>query len=816
MGKRGKEPKRRVEPTGRPQDLQRWPLDVVALLSVLSILLVVFQYVTLAKFGALPPAVKHASFEGFAQATAKSVALGAADTALAILIAATVLCLVLVELWGRRLSAFLNTVFQTEKRTLLALGASSFLAVRCYLSPGELSWAADTSVHTAYAWVASQAISDVELPIWTNYFATGSPFLQFYGFLFFYCVGLTDLFFGDVVLSIKLVMAGAHVLSGIGMYLLVRTVSGSRGAGFLAGMGFVLSMWHTQQVLIMGRLPLSVFYALLPWPFFFFERVCVQSRKLLPATGGGIVVGLLAFTHPGYGFWAVLFLLFYVAVRLWGMRGRHGFRQLLLPSSFLIGEGLVFGAYLTVPMWLERANTGLRFGVSMSQSPDPTWQQLLVWSNFRFPLFSIEATHWYGGYLGLSLVLLSMVGLGYALLSRARSAIPAALAGGVCLILSLVLVFGYRWPVIGSLSVVQAFNAGRYLLFVVFFMSLMAGLGAASISRRWTGDFNRNRVFALLLLLLGLDLGSTTFQQPYLADEPIYFPAKTYESLRQHASQLPDGRLPNFRVFYGTRTVYRLKIISWLPVKTGTPTFMGVYNELPLAMAVFGNPLEQMLNPLVEEIDDPNKLGASERFDLLEAGLCLLDTKYIFAIHTDKKTFLSWSLPTATPIVVSPKVTGWELPVVDDPREAQGGLTDLLAAMGLDSQTATCRQIMLRDTAGEEDLETAPKVEVLEHNVWNQRVELRVRVSEPCFARLAYAHYPYLGVTVNGQSVVPYQTAGRFVALRLEAGEHRIVLEPHLSPIRCGLLTLDLALLALAVALLIRERSHRGRDQDQA
>ena len=789
---------------------------MVALLLALSALLIGFQYITLAKFGVLPPAVKHTSFDGFSQAAAKVVSLGTADTILASLIVATALCLVLVELWGRRLSAFLDMVFQTEKRTLVALGATSLLAVRYYLSPGELSWAADTSVHTAYAWVASQAISHGELPIWTNYFATGSPFLQFYGFLFFYCVGLADLFLGDVVLSIKLVMAGAHVLSGIGMYLLVRTVCGSRGAGFLAGMGFVLTMWHTQQVLIMGRLPLSVFYALLPWPFYFFEQVCAQSRKLLPAMGGGIVVGLLAFTHPGYGFWAALFLLVYVAVRLWGIRGRHGFRQLLLPSSLLVGEGLVFGAYLTIPMWLERAHTGLRFGVSMSQSPDPTWQQLLVWSNFRFPLFSIETTHWYGGYLGLSLALLSMVGLGYALVSRARSATPAALAGGVGLILSLVLVFGYRWPVIGSLSVVQAFNSGRYLLFVVFFMSLMAGLGAASISRRWTGEANPNRVFALLLLLLGLDLGTTTFQQPYLASEPVFFPAQTHESLRQHASQIPDGRLPSYRIFYGTRTVYRLKIISWLPVKTGTPTFMGVYNELPLAMAVFGNPLEQMLNPVVEEIEDPNKLAASERFDLLAAGLCLLNTKYIFAIHTDKKTFLSWSMPTATPIVVSPRIVGWELPVVDDPEEAQGGLTAMLAAMDLNPQTATCRQILLTDYVGEEDLGTSPTVEVLEHSVWNQRVELRVRVSDPCFARLAYAHYPHLGVTVDGESIVPYQTAGRFIALRLDAGEHRIVLEPHLSPIRRGLFSLDLVLLALAITLFIRERNHRGKIQDQA
>ena len=48
--------------------------------------------------------------------------------------------------------------------------------------------------------------------------------------------------------------------------------------------------------------------------------------------------------------------------------------------------GLIFGAYLTLPMWVEHDNTGLRLGISMSHTPDPTWRQLLTWSNYRFSL----------------------------------------------------------------------------------------------------------------------------------------------------------------------------------------------------------------------------------------------------------------------------------------------------------------------------------------------------------------------------------------------------------------------------------------------
>ena len=68
------------------------------------------------------------------------------------------------------------------------------------------------------------------------------------------------------------------------------------------------------------------------------------------------------------------------------------------------------GAYLTVPMYLERGLTGLHAGFFMSDFPAPTWRHLLLWSNYRFRLFQAQ-DHWYGGYLGVSLVGIALWGL---------------------------------------------------------------------------------------------------------------------------------------------------------------------------------------------------------------------------------------------------------------------------------------------------------------------------------------------------------------------------------------------------------------------
>ena len=95
----------------------------------------------------------------------------------------------------------------------------------------------------------------------------------------------------------------------------------------------------------------------------------------------------------------------------------------------------------------------------------------------------------------------------------------------------------------------------------------------------------------------------------------------------------------------------------------------------------------------------------------------------------------------------------------------------------------------------------------MEHRAWNQRVEMRLRVTESCFARLAYARYPHLDVILDGKVVDPFETVDRFIALRLEPGEHHIVLEPRLSPLRRGLLALDLLLLLVAGVVLWRSRA---------
>ena len=798
-----------------------WPYEVVGLLLFFAALLVYFQYTTLDKFrfGNMAPGKWHNTLWAYAESVNSAIPLEASDAIVAGLIVAVFASLVVLEIWKHRLSSFLNKIFETESRTILALSLFSALAVRFYFARGEM-WTADASSHVSYAWVAARAFSHGEIPVWTNYFCTGSPFLQFYGFLFFYLVALIHLLVRDFLFSIKLVMAAGHVLSGIGMYLFVRTLCKSRRAGFIAGIGYVLTFWHTQQVLVMGRLPLSVFYALLPLPFYFFERLLISSRKLPSAVGGGIALALLTFTHPGYAFWATALWTLYAAIRLCrrGIRRRRRWPA-LGHSLLLLITGVVTGAYLWLPMWVERDHTGLYAGFSMSSFPDPTWQQLLVWSNYNTRLIPLPEAeqHWYGGYLGISLVGLAAVGLFGLLKYRRSRKFSSGISAGICLIASLILVFGYRWPVLRSLSVVQALNAGRYLLFVVFFLSAMAGIGLETLIRFWKAPATGGRVPAVLLLIVAIDLGPTTFRHPYhpQSNWPTQVTSH-YKYLKEEAEQFPDDQLPSFRIFHATINTHAAQIIAWIPTKTGMVLPLGAYNESPLAVPAFCDPLVNLANTAIENpVDSPE--GPTIDIDAaFLGGLYLLNTKYLIAQAGQERArlLLRYQMPSVSPIAVSPKISGWEYPPekFSEPETFQR----LIDAMGIYMPDNTCKQILLTGYQGEEDLQTSPAVEVLAHRVYNQRVELRVRTSAPCFARLAYAYYPYLYVTVNDRPVTPLQTAGRFIALRLDAGEQRVVLEARLSPLRRTLLVLNLCLLAAAIAAWVAGRRKPSQTEDTA
>jgi hypothetical protein len=808
-----------------------WPTEVAVLLAILAILLLVFQYTTLVKFQTLVPSTGFWSWAEFSEKVRQEVPLNRSDAAVPLSMLGILAALLVLELRGRRLTRFVEAALDSEARAVGVLGLGSLVLVRYYFAPGQPGWGGDAAEHIAYAAIAARAFAEGEIPIWTNYFAGGSPYLQFYGFLFFYVIGLVDLAVGDLFSSLKLVMGGAHAFSGLSMYWLVRTACCSRPAGLAAGLAYVLSFWHVQQVLIMGRLPLSLFYALLPLPFCGFELARLGRWRLPAVLGGGLCLAGLVFTHPGYGFWATTFLGLYALLRAGPLWARRRGRAWSGSGLAILGWGMVLGAYLTLPMWLEAQHTGLGHGVSLAGVPDPGWQHLLVWSNFRVRAWPLppDQHNWYGGYLGLSLAGLALLGLLSPVLKRGSWRRKALVAVGAGLVLSLVLVLGYRWPLVQALPMVGSMNAGRYLLFAVFFLACAAG-GALA----WLGARGQWLTGALVLILA--DLGPTTFQHPYIprSVSPAGYPLDMVEGLAAETIRFEEGEMPNYRLYATTAQIHPFVAIGWLQYRTGMPLFQTLYAEAPLGYDYLAAPWARFAAPRLDRARWEDQVEARREYELVFAGARLLNIRHAVAIESQagKQTrrYFRMGWGNSTPVLVAPRIMGYpaeELALLKEKGELerlvgesfpQGDLKELAEIFpalwvarttGVHHQENTCEVIVLRELAGQRDLGTAPQAQVLEHRVWNQRVKLRVRVTAHCYARLAYSYYPYLRVEVDGQEVQAMPTADGCMALELEEGEHQIELVPYLSPLRRGLLALDGALLIGAAWWLVRERRKR-------
>jgi hypothetical protein len=703
------------------------------------------------------------------------------------------------------LTALLGRIFSTDTRCIWVLAACSTVLVRFYFARGGVSWAGDGSLHMTYAALAARAIAAGELPIWTNYFAAGSPFLQFYGFLFFYVVGILDLLLGDLNLSVKVVLAVGHVLSGLTMFAFLRVALRSRPAAFLGGLGFVLTFWHTQHVVIMGRLPLSLFYAFLPLPFYYFERARIPGRAVPSIVKGAMALAALIFIHPGYAAWATVFLSVYTGLRLarirWTSRAwRHAGACVLL---VLIGQ--LAGASLTLPMWLERGATGLAEGISLARVPDPSWYQLLNWSNFRLLLVPLpeSSRHWYGGYLGLSLVLLAIIGIVGPLFRRQwlrRSPLQAA---AICLLLALVLVLGYRWEWLQQLSLVRAFNAGRYLLFVSFFLTTIAATGVLHVLGRRPHAGNLWRATLMLLVIL-IDLGPTTFQQPYITEQLAP----------------PQADLGSDRTLAVTDAEHRPLALTLLHWQTGIPTTQGIFDESSISYLRFSRPWLDAVSPILRSVDDLHELHGSPGADLVFNGLRLLHTSQVYVFQDQIGRAVPAPAYVSGPVLISPQLAiydgadsdavapqidslamSWSLQLSAESRHA----LRLVKGMDLQPRRSHSERIYIRDGVPA-DLGTRPQLLLLEHQVESQRVRLRLEVTDACFARIAYSYHPDLQVTVDDQPIAAMETEGGYMAVALSPGLHEIVLQPQLSRLRRGLIAMDLGLLALAGLVLVRHR----------
>ncbi len=765
-----------------------------AILCAFAISLIACNHYTIAKLAVFHPATSHVTLLRFIEALRQESLFGTVDALLISSVLILALTLIAIEWRSQSLSMFLRELVQRENTARFFLIVSSLISVRYYFAPGPLHWAGDAAQHIVYVKLTAHQFALGHIPTWTFAIGNGSPFLQNYGPLFFYIAGLFTLVLQNLDWGIKITLAGAHVLSAFGTYCFVRHLCNSRRAALFAGLVYGLSFWHVQQVLLMGRLPLGLFYAILPWGFWSIERMASPERRLQAAVGGAVAIASLFFSHPGYAAYATLFTVFYSGMRLWEWRKHNDIKTRAICTLALLCGGGLLSTYMTLGMWIERVYTNMhsmRFGIghtALQSVPDPSWQHILVWSNFRFWLSYSGDFHWYGGYLGIVPLLIALTASVFALRTRRYAGVI------LCLLLSFWIVFAYRIPPVSTLQFIQNMNAARYLLFACFFISAAAGIGAHVIalntrSRGWSFT-----PYALLFIALFIDLGSTTFIQPYKGEDKRFSNegfVDVADATREYEQQ---GQLAPYRIIRFSSGSNYLNVAKTLHL-SHVPTADAFHPGELRALGTFTRPFIEMAKRALNKLDRLEDITHLPEYPALQSGFSLLNTRHFVAsLDGEENIFAIYSRPS--PIIVAPSLQPYFEEDVDP--------LALIYSMEISPTEARSQRIFARNIPAAIHLDPSPKVTVLSHQVFGERVTLRVHVDRACFARLAYAYFPYYQLKVDGRVTPFYETAGRFVGLHLSGGEHLIELEAGLSPLRIILLSVSAAFLITTVVFLWR------------
>jgi hypothetical protein len=666
-------------------------------------------------------------------------------------------------------------------------------------------------------------------PIWSNYYDCGSPVVIIYSPLYSWFAGFIAFLLNNLYLGIKISLLSWHLLSGVGTYLWVKSLTGNRQAGFIAGLSMVLCFWHGMYVVYPSRWHSALSVALAPFILYFIELFLAKKNKTGSFILTAITTGALLISSYSSGFWLFVFCFLYANLRIifinsnWIDRIRSFF---ILNFAFIIGVCLTapytVPAFLGYDHWIDIKDSHWS-GEAVSErltylTSAVSIIRLINWSNFHMALLNIPRDPWTTGYFGISIFLMAFLGIRrYFIKSQEnRNLLPVL----VLFVFSGIIVFGFSLPIVHNLPMILVSSSDRYLFIFLLFICALAAFGYLFVADK--KPLIKERIFTFIVILILADLGSTTFQKPWMREygwstKPLF--------QRIIKEFYPDNRsLPNFRLVALGTDVKNFGIYpSWrseglVPIISKIPTATGCVEDVNIRSHEFSR------NLVIENIISSFQQGQFEISPSLIQGLWLLNIKFIVTDHylngpglkefTTLNQYRLYQTEEQSPVVVTRNIKKLETSSLIFPfsnvliRSAgpisftnrQKFLNDYISRMHIDMPSKTCATLFTLDRTATISPSDDPRIDIdlLENYVLHDRIEMKIWVDSEAYARLSYSYYPGLTARINDKKVPVFPTADKFCCLKLEKGSNTITLRTGLT-----LLEKKMMLLAVGICLLI-------------
>ncbi|MBN1897915.1 MAG: hypothetical protein JW827_03990, partial [Spirochaetes bacterium] len=722
---------------------------------------------------------------------------------------------VLLAFWELKrslLSKFLNEVLKSGKNTMIFLVLLLAVSGRYYLASGDAMFYSDGHAHMAHIWLVFKSLQQgVIMPLWTNYTSSGNLTLFAYSPLYSYFAGFISFLVGNPFVGAKISFLIWHILSGIGLYLWISKLTGNKMAGLVAAMVSCFSNHYIATVLLGCRWHAALAITLSGFTLYFIEKIFkdgLNYRRLLSLS---LLTAATFLACNNVGLWYIIFYFLYANGKLLFhfIHEKQIDLKKFIHINLPLGLGMVlllpFGALMKLNYYdwmnivqtaVERSKELLDSIFSLSFRP---FARLFFWHTSNFGFLFYPQGYWVIGYMGLSSLILSILGFVHAWKTKKYRGVFIIYLFNLYAIFS----FKYLYPVNKYIPFFYSMYVPRFTILLLTTLAGAAGIGYLYLAKNTK---IARPLAGIIFLVLLLDVASSSFKKTYSSNygweaRPVF----------DHLKNISQTHERNTGTLFPARAM--ISGINYEPVKklwiheatfmvfTGMPSisganlaeYMASYKFAYKGIGEWFHREVQQANPFLDRdlldalyLLNMKYIVIDKPFFDLSPGVKLTQyTKAAYLYEMDKTSpvigaLQLTSIPNASPFFHR-KFASDRIP--DDVQEKilQDAQT-IVKSMGINKDRMTARTLFTvksNSRLSGNDLD----IKVLEYKIFFDRLKARIETSHDCFIRLAYSFYPPQRVYRNGEMITPLMSAGRTIIIPAKKGVNVIEVKPGLWPL---------------------------------